>query len=75
MVPAWVCMAKGKESCSAAQTQGRCTHIPGTVALKYSMVPPAAQPDQRPAQEAEKDHLGTFFDSFGKIQAFHSLST
>ena len=71
----YFCMTKGKESCSAAQTQGRCTYIPGTVALKYSMVPPAARLDQRPAQEADKDPWGTFCGSAGNVSACRSPST
>ena len=60
MVQPYFCMTKEKESYSTTQTQARCTQIPGTVALKYSMVPPEARLDRRPVQEAEKDPLGTF---------------
>ena len=60
-------MIKGKESCSAAQTQDTEAHLLGTVAVKYSMVPPAAPLDQRPAQEAERDTWGTFSGSRGNV--------
>ena len=67
MVQPYFCMTEGKKSCGAAQTQGRDAHIPGTVAMKYSMVPPAALLDQRPLQEAENDALGTFSGSLGNV--------
>ena len=67
MVQPYFYMTKGKESCSATHTQGRYTHIPSTVALKYSMVPPAAQLDQWPTREAKKDPLGTFSGCAGNV--------